>query len=204
MRFVNKLFERLRGEEYFLEHVCPDGYEKVRCGRSDYFASYGFDVPMSYSNYYSMLNGIASDRYISTELYYLYAIPSLNRMNFASAYTDKNMFAVLFAGFKQPDTVVKNMNGVFYDGKSIISRSAAIEKCLAENGECIVKPTIDSSEGKGVDIIDCTSADLIEATFGKYGLNFIVQRKVRQCAEMARFNPTSLNTIRVYTYRSLS
>lgn len=205
MKFKNKLFERLKGEEYFLEHVCPTGYEKSRGGRSDYFARHGFDVPMSYSNYYSKLNGIASDRYMSTEVYYLYVLPALNRMNFASAYTDKNMFSVLFSGFKQPETVIKNMNGIFYNEEgTAINICRAVELCILENCDCIIKPAVDSSEGKGVALMNRHDRNSIIETFERYGVNFIVQRKLLQCDAMALFNPTSFNTMRIYTYRSLS
>lgn len=204
MTFHNKLFERLKGEEYFLEHVCPDGYKKERGGRSEYYASYGFDVPLSYSNYYSRVNGIKSDHYMSTEVYYLYALPAMNRMSFASAYTDKNMFSTLFCGVRQPVTVVKNINGHYYSGDGTeIGCREAIELCVGEVGDCIIKPTVDSSEGKGVALLLHGSVPQVEKVFKTYGKNFIVQKRLKQRESMARFNPTSLNTMRIYTYRSL-
>ena len=204
-RFKNKLFERFKDEEYFLQYVCPEGYKKERGGRSEYFAAYGFDVPLSCANYYSKLNGIVSDKYMTSELYYHYVIPALNRLNFASAYTDKNIFSVLFPDIRQPETIVKNMNGVFYRPEGfVVDTDSAIECCLSEKSDCIIKPTVDSSEGRGVALLDRTSPKSLQEAFATYGVNFIVQRKLRQSRYMAILNPTSFNTIRIYTYRSVS
>lgn len=41
----------------------------------------------------------------------------------------------------------------------------------------------------------------IKEQFASYNVNFIVQKKVEQHPEMGRVNGSSLNTLRVYTYR---
>ena len=48
-----------------------------------------------------------------------------------------------------------------------------------------------------------TSADSLNALFSRYDINFIVQEKARQHPELQRVNPTSLNSMRLYTYRTL-
>ena len=49
---------------------------------SPYFSAYGYKVPLSYGEAYAKWTGIASDRYMSMDVYYQYAIPALNRYDF--------------------------------------------------------------------------------------------------------------------------
>lgn len=168
---------------------------------SPYFRDYGFCVPMKYCDLFSCWSGIKSDRYMSMDLYFLYVCPALNHREYMYALTDKNMFDRLFQGVKQPLTVCKNWHGVWYDGnENVIDASTAIalvqKRC---HDGLIIKPTFCSACGKGVQVVDGDSS--IRGIFDSYGRNFIVQERLKQHKDMARLNPTSLNTIRVYSYR---
>ncbi|MBQ1486301.1 MAG: hypothetical protein IIZ44_07565, partial [Muribaculaceae bacterium] len=52
-----------------------------------------------------------------------------------------------------------------------------------------------------VEQIDGRDPDKLRALFNQYALNFIVQEKVKQHPDLQRVNPTSLNSMRLYTYR---
>ena len=72
--------------------------------------------------------------------------------------------------------------------------------------EVIVKPSL-SSKGKGVQLMNFTEGinekgESIEQVFKQYKEDFLFQKRVHQHKEMAALNPTSLNTIRVLSYRS--
>ena len=105
--------------------------------------------------------------------------------------------SILFSDIVQPETIVKNMNGIFYSGGGeIISVDEAIRLC-EDAGACIIKPTVSTANGDGVSVYEG------KEQFAVYGMNFIVQKKIRQHEKMNLLNPTSLNTLRIFTYRGL-
>lgn len=203
--FINSNREIRWGDYYFRNHVIPDNfdYRVHKKELSEYFRKLGFSVSMMYDDYFSRFNGIHSDRYMSMDFYYFYVLPCLNKYEFMLAYTDKNAYSSIFAGFAQPETVVKNVNGHYYVGDDVVSVdvNVAVQSCLRTGDDCIIKPTVETCNGDGVALLDASSRQAVEAQFLKYGVNFIVQRKVRQHEEMARLNDSSLNTLRISTYR---
>ena len=206
MKFINTQKEIFLGTRYFKDRVVPVGYRlgDERKVASPYFASKKFFVPMSYNAYFSKLNGYESDRYISMDLYYFYIFPCLDRREFARVYADKNNYSLFFAGANQPETVIKNRNGIFFDSEEQpISVNAAVDLCFGVEDALIIKPTIETGEGRGVELLDHSTKDAVRGAFQKHQLDFIVQKKVVQHEQMAQLNPTSLNTMRIMTYRGL-
>lgn len=207
---VRPLFDardKFQGLVYFRNSIMPVEYKPCKGWHKDsaYFRKYGFSVPMIYSDCYSNWNGIKSDRYISTDLYYNYVIPCLNRFDFFSALLDKSFSRTLFSDVLQPRTIVACRNGIFYDASgSIVSREKAASVCMDEQSVIIVKPTVQTACGRGVAVLDKSSVDGVLKVFGEYGKDFICQEKLLQHPILNALNPTSLNTLRVYTYRSLS
>ena len=71
---------------------------------------------------------------------------------------------------------------------------------VSKHCDFIVKP-IDSCSGKGVRVINGVDAHLFENLMDDYKHGFIVEELIRQSEEMAKFHPSSVNTIRVPTIR---
>ena len=115
-QFINSNKEFHWGDWYFMNHVMANDfdYKAHKKELSPYFEHRDFKVSMMFADYFSRLNGIESDRYLSMDVYYFYVIPALNRHDFKDAYLDKNIYSMLFPDVKQPVTVVKNMHGLFY------------------------------------------------------------------------------------------
>ena len=203
--YINTNKEFYWGDWYFKDHVMPPDFDyKARKKElSPYYAERGFKVSMMFADYFSRLSGVESDRYLSMDVYYFFVVPALNRYDFINAYIDKNIYSDLFPMVRQPLTVVKNMHGHFYREGQEISRDEAIEAVRSYQGEMMIKPTVETCNGDGVDQITDTSADSLNALFSRYDINFIVQEKARQHPELQRVNPTSLNSMRLYTYRTL-
>lgn len=199
--YINNPKEIRWGDWYFKNHVIADDfdYRFHKKELSEYFKGRGFSVSMMFDDYFSRFTGIHSDRYISMDLYYFYILPCLNKFDFKNAYTDKNIYSTIFAGVRQPETVVKCMNGVFFDGEGrSVSKDDAVALLDSEKSNCIIKPTIDSCNGNGVAAFRCGCS---QAQIDGYWPDFIVQRKVLQHAAMSRLNESSVNTIRVFTHR---
>lgn len=204
-QFINSNKEFHWGDWYFKDHVmAPDfNYKAHKKELSPYYQQRGFKVSMMFDDFFSRINGNHSDRYLSMDVYYFFVVPALNRYDFINAYLDKNIYSNLFPDVRQPATVVKNMHGHFYCDGSEISLDDAVEFVSCKGGELMIKPTVETCNGDGVDQIGDFSKDAIKALFTNYNINFIVQEKARQHPDIQRVNPTSLNSMRLYTYRRL-
>ncbi len=165
----------------------------------------GHEVPTYWHEYFFSRNGHFSPLYIPTSFYHKEIIYRLNNFNFRHAYVDKGVYDIYFPDLNRPKTIVKNMNGYFYDDHQAITRAEALERCRNLQG-AVVKPTLEGMWGQGVRVFASREGQVddklsVEQLFESYGKNFIIQEKVRQHTEMARLNPTSLNTLRILSYR---
>lgn len=201
----------LKADMYRFElDVAPEGFDisSIETHSVDYFKKYGFRYSSLASELYYRYNGIRSEKYIPASLYYYYIVPFLIKTEFLHAYDDKCIYSKLFPNMKQPQALLKNMNGRFYvpsensyNGEEEISFIEAIEY-LKTQGLAVIKPSMGSG-GKDVQLVDFTiKAPMeIEVLLREYKSNFIVQEPIRNSAELKRLNATSLNTCRIYTYR---
>lgn len=166
----------------------------------------GIDVPLDWHRYFYKRTGVFSPRYIPTSLYYTDIIGRINQMKFERAYSDKNLTDHLLAGIKFPETILKNLNGYFYLDGVAIDKETALNTCQ-NLSDVIIKPTLQShgvgvkkfSVQNGVTSID---GETLEHLFDRYNSNYIIQKVVRQHERMNALNPSSVNTIRILTYRS--
>jgi len=172
-----------------------------------FFKKYiGREVPMYWHQYLYSRNGLWSEKYIPASIYNSEIIWRLNKFHFRHAYTDKGFYDTLFHDINRPRTIVKNVNGYYYDDRFPLTEVEAVERC-SNLKEAIIKPTLGGTWGNGVKLIQ--SADgIIKDTggsvndlFSSYKQSFIVQERLEQHPDLAKLNPTSLNTIRVMSYR---
>lgn len=166
----------------------------------------GQKIPLLWHRYFYARNGIYAKDYLPTSLYKISLLYRANRHGYRDAYADKNMADRYLSGVAHPEVVVKNMNGYFYAGDQAISREAALERCR-NLADCLIKPSLET-HGNGVRRLEVhdgqTNIDGMTLTqlFDRYGKNWCIQRFIRQHPRLAALNPTSVNTIRVLTYRS--
>ncbi len=166
----------------------------------------GIDIPLDWHRYFYKRTGLYSVKYIPTSLYYTHIIGRVNQMQFERAYSDKNLTELLLKGIRQPETIVKNMNGHFYLQGNSVSKEEALEGCKNLE-DVIIKPSL-MSHGDGVTKFSCrdgktsVNGKSIGQLFNDYNTNFIVQKVVHQHEIMNKLNPSSVNTIRILTYRS--
>ena len=116
-------------------------------------------------------------RYILTIIY-----PAMNNPGFRHAYTDKCFYNQLFPNFKQPRTIIKCSNNIFYDGIGNIISFMQAKSILESEKQFVLKPSVYS--GEGVDIIfydknEYQSIDF-EHILKLYRTDFIVQDIVSQ------------------------
>ena len=164
------------------------------------------NIPLDWHEYFYKRTDLFSVKYVPTSLYYTELIGRFNQFPMNEAYSDKNISDLILSGFPFPQIIVKNMNGYFYSGNKPISRAEAIEIC-SDLSEVIIKPSL-KSHGDGVKKLSTVKGLVqpenisIENLFDEYGANFLIQKVIHQHERMNVLNPTSVNTIRVLTYRS--
>lgn len=168
---------------------------------------YGRRIDLRWHEFYSSLNGKFYKNYLPTNLFYGKILPILNRQELFGVWEDKNMFSLLLAQANQPVTLFKNMNGLFFDS---LNNPMTEDDCLSMlNNSCfVIKPSIETGGGKGVAMFVTNNGYTAKGNsvidlFKIYNKNYIVQKKIKQHPKIAELNHTSVNTLRMITYRTL-
>ena len=172
--------------------------------------SYGKKISNRWHRLYQSMNGIYRYDYIPEFLYSTKIERKCNDFYYGKVLCDKTMLGVLFdhrlPNVRTPKTYVANSFGVYYDSERRVISEARAKEILSDLGEAIMKPTVDSSSGHnikvldlhgGVNIKDQTTTD---ALFKMYGSNFVIQEKLRPHEELAHIYPDAINTFRVISY----
>lgn len=166
----------------------------------------GREVPSYWHQYYYSRNGLYSEKYIPASIYVSSIIYRLNNYPMSLAYVDKGFYDTLFPDVNRPQTIIKNVNGFYYDDKTPITKEEAISRC-SNLKEAVIKPTVLGTWGQGVKLFHTDNGFVPEINisigdlFTRYKRSFIIQSKLEQHPDLAKLNPTSVNTIRVLSYR---
>lgn len=167
----------------------------------------GRKVTTLWHQYFTARNGRFSPLYIPSSVYHSEIIYRLNYHPFRNSYVDKGFYDLLFDGVNRPKTIVKNMNGYYYDGMGKpLTMGQAIQICN-NLPTAVIKPSHEGMWGEGVRVFSVNNGystiegQSIESLFAQYKTNFIVQEKIEQHEGMSNLNPDSVNTLRVLTYR---
>lgn len=170
-----------------------------------YKKNIGHRVPLIWHKFLYSRTGIYSPKWIPVGVYRTEMIGRLNNFPMMEAYADKNISEQLFPDVVQPKTFVKNIHGHFYIDNQPVSREEAI-RCCQQIENAIIKPSL-STRGAGVRKINIQNGvsdwehQTVEQVFDTYKQDFILQACIVQHPAMRALNPTSVNTIRLLTYR---
>ena len=156
--------------------------------------------------YFYSRTGIYTKDYIPMGFFQAEVIGRLNRMDRYDTYSDKNLDDILLPGVKHPHYYLKNINGYYYFEGKPVSKDEALALCK-NLGDVIIKPSMEY-KGTGVRALHIedgmTNLDgkALADVFNQYKKDFLIQEVVRQHALISALNPTSVNTMRMATYRS--
>lgn len=175
--------------------------------------SFGKSVRPDWFKVYSFIYEQEDYRVVPESLYYTEIEPRLNNKAFSKAFTAKSHYQYFIDNNLLPETIVYNEEEVLYSGKTglPVSWDAICESPLMEKS-VITKPATDSGGGKGVILWERKGDNHKEpggeslnpeVLTGIYGKNWILQPYLEQHEYFARFNSSSVNTIRIFTYRSV-
>lgn len=137
----------------------------------------------------------------------------LNPIRFRPFYSDKNIYDTYVPEGATPRAIVRRMGGGKFLNERYQPLDAPLSELLRNYTKVILKPSIDSDSGRGVMLFTrngeqwCAHNNenviLDEQFLSGYGQNFILQEALTQHPDIAKYNPTSINTLRVATYRSV-
>ena len=178
-------------------------------------------VNVDFYRFYSHYIGNDS-RIVSDDIFHYIIEPVLNSRTLIPVFSNKNMFEKILDRNFFPICILRNieydymdrdynlikMNQNLFD--SLILNNEKIKKL----GRFIVKPTTNSSGGKGVKLFVKNENDEWVSTTGEilsldylnkyYKSNFIIQQCIEPSAFIKQFNPTSYSTLRLFIYRSVN
>ena len=157
-----------------------------------------------YANYTNYLEDIVPESIGRTCIEYV-----LNPLKFRPYYSDKNMFALICGKENVPLTIICRVNGGGLLDGDLKPITASLDEILVSFDRILLKPTIDTKGGNGIMIFTREGKDfkngdtiLTKDFLLNYGSDFTIQKLVRQHDRLAMLNPTSVNTLRIATYRS--
>lgn len=179
---------------------CTEEYKTVVL---PFWERYGYKPAQYWYQMFCAREQKIDPRYIPNDLYLGELVPYFSNAQFRRFGEDKCFHDVWFPEIVRPQTLVKNIAGVFYnEHMELISKQEALDVCLAYPDEFLIKPSIDTGEGRLIEFFspETMNKDQLLKAFNELDCNFIVQAGVKQHPDLARLNASSVNTIRPITF----
>ena len=176
--------------------------------------------PYTYRYFHTMCNN--DPRIVPEDIANRYIESVLNPKRYRGFYADKNMYG----RYIQPKESVpftwlyRVMGGLMHSmidyGKSVIPFDISADELSnmidAKVQKLVLKPSVDSNSGHGVTLFERNSGiftsrgggGVLSGSFLRsYGQNFVLQEAIEQHDYLKQFSTTSINTMRIMTYRSV-
>jgi len=158
--------------------------------------------------YYSVF-GKPDQNFISVPIYY-YIESCLNDRMLMYAIKEKNFYNKFLKEIPTPKSLVRGINGFYFDRLYNRIEPDQIQGILTGYRKIIFKPSVESGGGDSVIVFERSGKDftdgvnlLNEEYLKKTAKDFVIQEFIVQHDYFSQFNPSSNNTIRVLTYRSV-
>ncbi|MBN4085111.1 hypothetical protein JYT89_02080, partial [Flavobacteriaceae bacterium AH-315-B10] len=172
-----------------------------------YFKERGYkNIKTYWHQFYIANNGYFSEKYISEDIFHPIISNAVNQKKQWPTLLDKNLLETLFFGSKQPESIIKNINGFYYINSNQVNKFEAIDECSKYTDKFVIKPSIESGGGREIisfsieNGITTFKGMHIEDLLNMYKKDFIIQKVVSQHPKLKKLNSSSLNTLRIMTY----
>ena len=186
--------------------VSPDKFEPLTPTEKEEVVVYwGSDIAKSFREFEVYKKARGFDVRFMPMSYYLPLITRrLNNYWYSELLEDKSLFGYLAKGpIRFPKCYVRTVSGEYYDENfKFITESAAKEICSGLD-EFIVKAATGGHGGAGIEKIVLSGSDKdtrlakVNEVFTARKGNLIVQEVLKEHESLRRFNPSSINTLRV-------
>lgn len=161
----------------------------------------------------SQIFGYADENVVPWNIYFSHIEPKLNNISFALVMEDKSQLDWLY-GDLVPRIFFRNIHGVFFINKQALQNSDEIDlmQLLQDQEKVVVKQSVDAHGGVSIQVFmrkdngfynsenQQLTLDFLRFTYRE---NYIIQEYIYQHPYFEQFNSSSLNTLRVMTYRSV-
>ena len=165
---------------------------------------------LKWLDFYFSIYGKPDQNFISVP-FYLYIEECLNDRMSMYAIKDKNFYNQFLTGIPTPATILRRLNGFYYDDKFQKIDKKNITTYLGGQKKLILKPSVDSGSGYDILVFENQNGifsdgehDLNSEFLDRYNKDFIIQEFVIQHSFFSQFNPTCNNTIKIFAYRSIN
>jgi hypothetical protein len=170
---------------------------------------YGTTINPLWHLAYAQVTGRKDPRYISSEIWWEEILPHFNDLELRPAFRDKNLSDLFLPQAPIPNTIIKRIHSHYYTADNHLIAVTDAEQLLCQAQHTLIIKPSQTDDGYGIaelvsskgrfllDQSPCTFEDLEQ----KYGKNFIVQEKIIQHPILAAPHPSSVNTIRVVSFR---
>jgi len=151
------------------------------------------------------ITGRLDPSFIPYDVFHLNIEPRLNMKDYQLVLTDKNaQYNNPALSTHLPEPVMHLIAGDLYLPGFVRIGDADCDRILGSSSEeFVVKPSIAHGGGLDLQMMDGrATAAFLRDRQSRNDANWIVQRRLRQCPEMARFNASSVNTFRIMTMRA--
>ncbi|WP_430814647.1 sugar-transfer associated ATP-grasp domain-containing protein [Carboxylicivirga sp. RSCT41] len=150
---------------------------------------------------------------VPANVYYSYIEPALNNIPYVTGLEDKSLLDWIYHEHT-PGVLLRNIHGIFYvDGNGVKNEQVDLSVILEQHPKVLVKQSVESHGGRNIQIFERTNQHYcningdnltLNYLLSNFKSNFVIQTYVRQHPFFLQFNPSSLNTLRVMTYRSVT
>lgn len=150
--------------------------------------------------YYSSRFGEFCSEFIPDPVYYNYIDKYYNNAKKAVILENKCYFQKMFPGVAQPETVCYRINGFWYNSENQIVDLEQLKELVDSENVVVTKQAAGSYGGYAVKFIDKKDGNFMKEFLGiinNIKEDIIVQRPIKQHAELARLNSSSVNSLRV-------
>ena len=155
-----------------------------------------------FHNYFTERSGKFYVEYIPQDIYVGYIDAYFNDIVAAKYFDNKCLYGSLFYGIPQCRNILMRVNHIWLDGYNRpVSKKRAEELLAQVDGGIFVKEAQITAGGTGVTYIpgDKISLNLIRQAADKIATDLVVQSELRQHADMAALNDSSVNSLRIYS-----
>ncbi len=171
------------------------------------------NIPVLYMHLFPSFSGVDSADYVPDTLFFTHVEPMLNNVEYSRSFADKNLYSLLVDKSVLPEVLLRKIHGSWFDGEynRVVDTDKLLEDIAIRHSKVIIKHAVASQGGDNIVAAESdgnsltsggaiVNAEWLNETFGD---NFLLQAYVSQHVFYKRFNASSLNTLRVYTYRSV-
>ena len=176
--------------------LIPDLTEEKKREIEEYWTSHGITLSSTeWHRLYYAKTGIENPRFVPDDVFHRVIRPKMNDYKFTGVWSDKAYLDFFLRGVNAPRSVVRNVNGRFLDESLHLIDMEQAQNIMDQYETLVIKPSTFTDTGKGVQLL---KKPFSLATLKKqYKKDFVIQIPLRQHADMAKLNASSINTIRV-------